>query len=176
MSIERVNEGLDTNYSQAFNDLAIANEERPVGSENRVEENNPYFTRTWQLKEQTADKLAQKAIEKAKQLGIAITVSIVDASGKLQKLSKMDNARSVSVDVSQSKAVTAATVRVATRVLMENNGKTPGHPYNNFPNAVLLAGGLPIFTTQGDIVGAIGISGGSGDQDEACAQAALNAI
>ena len=58
---------------------------------------------------------------------------------------------------------------------MENNGKTPGSPYNNFQNSMMLTGGLPI-NYSNSVIGGIGVSGGSGDQDEECAQAGLDAI
>lgn len=128
------------------------------------------------LKEQVADKIEKAAIEKAKELGIKISIAIVDESGTLQRFSRMDGARNISAHVAIKKAQTAATTQMSTRTVMERNAKTPGYPYNNFPNAILLPGGLPIMTSDGECIGGVGISGATSDEDEICVQAALNAI
>ena len=120
-------------------------------------------------------EMVAAAQKKAEELGIQISVAVVDDSGILVQFSRMDLARSVSPSVALKKAETAARVRVSTRTMMENNGKTPGSPYNNFPNSMILTGGLPISNGL-DFIGGIGVSGGSGDQDELCAQAGITAI
>lgn len=122
-----------------------------------------------------AQEMVAAAQRKAEELGIQISVAVVDDSGILVQFSRMDLARSVSPSVALKKAETAARVRVSTRAMMENNGKTPGSPYNNFPNSMVLTGGLPISDGL-DFIGGIGVSGGSGDQDELCAQAGITAI
>ena len=127
------------------------------------------------LPAELAQEMVVAAQKKAQEIGIKISVAVVDDSGDLVHFSRMDLARSVSPSVALKKAETAARVRVSTRAMMENNGKTPGSPYNNFPNAMILTGGLPI-TDGSDFIGGIGVSGGSGDQDELCAQAGIAAI
>lgn len=59
---------------------------------------------------------------------------------------------------------------------MKINVETPGYPFNNFPNAILLPGGLPIKILGSEFIGGIGISGATSDEDEVCAQAGLNSI
>ena len=125
------------------------------------------------LKEQVAGKIEKTAIEKAKELGIKISIAIVDESGTLQRFTRMDGARSISTRVAIKKAQTAATTQMSTRAVMERNAKTPGYPYNNFPNVILLPGGLPVMTSDGECIGGVGISGGTGDQDESCVEAGL---
>ena len=118
---------------------------------------------------EVAEKMVQAAVEKAKSENIQLTFSVVDDHGALRYQYVMDGARSVSVDVAQMKATAAARTRMSTRVLMERNTEKVGFGYGNFPNVVLLPGGVPIVAENGATLGAIGVSGASGDQDEACA-------
>ena len=119
--------------------------------------------------------MAVAAQKEAEGLGIQVSIAVVDDHGELIHFSKMNTARSISPDVAIKKAQTAARVRVSTRQMMENNGKTPGSPYNNFPNSMILTGGLPI-SDGAHVIGGIGVSGGSGDQDELCGKAAITAV
>jgi uncharacterized protein GlcG (DUF336 family) len=65
----------------------------------------------------------------------------------------------------------------STRKLGEINfSKAPPYGIDNVPGFVIFPGGLPILTDNGDQIGGIGVSGATGDQDEACGQAGLYAI
>lgn len=114
------------------------------------------------------DLMVQKAVQKAEELGIKISVAIVDAHGNLKAFKRMDGAVLASIQTSQGKAYTSAAVPVPTGDLAEMNGKIPGHPFSHLPGFVMIKGGVPI--NEG---GAIGIGGGSGEQDEECALAAM---
>ena len=89
--------------------------------------------------------------------------------------------KSGSVDIAINKAKSAVMIPYPTRAIGDlaygkdgNPGRLPGIATVDF--LVPFAGGLPIRTQNGDLLGAIGISGATGDQDEECAQAALDAI
>jgi uncharacterized protein GlcG (DUF336 family) len=93
----------------------------------------------------------------------------------------MDGAYLGSVQVAQSKAMTSARFPFSTRQFGEiafgkegKPGMVPG--IANFPGIVTFAGGLPIMTSSKAQIGGIGVSGGTSDQDEQCAQAGLDAI
>ena len=75
------------------------------------------------LPQALAEKMAYAAFSKAEELGIKISVAIVDDTGELSYFSKMDQARSVSTEVSVKKGETAARIQVPTRKMMENNKK-----------------------------------------------------
>lgn len=124
---------------------------------------------------------AKQALEasenKAAELGIAVTTTIVDEHGTVVAVSRMDDAFVVSPKFSYTKAYTAATLQIGTGDLGPYMGD--GKPFiyfNTLPGGKLtgIAGGLPI-TENGKVIGAVGV-GGSRDvsQDTLCAQAAVN--
>jgi glc operon protein GlcG len=106
--------------------------------------------------------------------GWKIIVAIVDAGGVLKQFSRMDDSFMISVEVSQMKAHTSAGVPVSSRKFGEIAKANPG--LELVPNTATFAGGLPIITASGAHIGGIGVSGASGDQDEECAQVALDAV
>ena len=123
-----------------------------------------------------AQKMAAKALEKAKDLGIEITVCVVDDDGTLLTSQRMENAFPISPEFAMAKAYTSAVLKMPSGDV----GKyaTPGQPYYGITSAfggklMVIAGGLPI-VENGITIGAIGV-GGSPDpgQDLICAQAAL---
>lgn len=120
-----------------------------------------------------ADQLADKAIAEAKAQNIAICVSIVDQHGNLKALKRMDGTPLMTLESSQMKAFTSASAPYSTRLIANMAAKDPNHALTDVPGLLLLPGGLPIFSASGEHIGGIGIGGGSADQDEACAQAAL---
>lgn len=81
----------------------------------------------------------------------------------------------VSVRRSQVKALSSASISVSTKSLADRNKVIDNGPYLGVPGIVLLEGGLPIITQDGQHIGAIGISGANPELDGICAQAALNA-
>jgi len=127
---------------------------------------------------ETAMAMVTKAMAKASETGILISVTILDESGVIKAFGRMDGAPLISVDASRKKAVTAVGL-----------GMPSGQPWfdfikddpilregvGNFSDFMLLGGGFPI-VSEGQMVGAIGISGGHYRQDEVCAQAALELV
>jgi uncharacterized protein GlcG (DUF336 family) len=119
-----------------------------------------------------ADKAEEKAIEK----NLKIAIAIMDAHGNLKYYRRMDGNNFVSVRMSQLKAMTSASIPISTKTLAERNKNIENGPYLGVPDIVLLEGGLPIITKDGQHIGAIGISGANPELDGICAQAALDAI
>jgi glc operon protein GlcG len=106
---------------------------------------------------------------------------VVDAGADLVLFQRMNGAFLGSVDIAQRKARSSAMFPFPTRGLSEiafgkegEPGRTPGLAF--VPGLAAFPGGLPIKTANGAHIGAVGVSGGTGDQDEACAQAALDAV
>jgi uncharacterized protein GlcG (DUF336 family) len=118
------------------------------------------------------------AEEKAVEIGVDMDITIVDDGGNPLMFHRMDNGRITSIDISINKAFTAAAARKSTRAYGETSG--PGGPSfgihaSNQGRFMIFAGGLPIFV-DGQIVGGIGCSSGSPDQDEEVAQAGIEAL
>jgi glc operon protein GlcG len=126
------------------------------------------------LTQATAKKMADACEQYARGKGWKIIVAIVDAGGVLKQFSRMDDSFMISVEVSQMKAHTSAGVPVSSRKFGEIAKANPG--LELVPNTATFAGGLPIITASGAHIGGIGVSGASGDQDEECAQVALDAV
>ena len=123
-----------------------------------------------------AKKIAAAAEEEARKNKINIVISILDAGGNLKYFQRMEGTSYGSVRISQLKANTSASLPVSSRALAERSAKFLCNPYGEIPDTLLLPGGLPIITEDGQHIGAIGISGATSDQDEVCAQAGLNAV
>lgn len=123
-----------------------------------------------------AKKLLEKAESKSKEINVPVVIAIVDAAGNLIAQHKMDDALLVSVSLSLNKAYTA----VATKLPTENLSELilPGKPLytlENIKNITAVGGGIPIII-NGNIVGAIGVSGGSVEEDILIAKSALEEI
>ena len=115
---------------------------------------------------------------KARELGVDMDIAITDDNGSLLMFHRMDGGRITSIDVAISKAFTAAAARKSTRAYGEVGG--PGGPacgihVSNQGRFMIVAGGLPVFVAD-EIVGGIGCSSGTPDQDEVVAQAGLDAL
>ncbi|MDQ3260180.1 MAG: heme-binding protein [Pseudomonadota bacterium] len=126
------------------------------------------------LSQATAQKMAAACEAKAKAEGWKIIIAIVDDGGQLKHFSRMDGSFLISIEVSQMKANTATGIPFSTRKFGEIAAQNKG--LELVPRTATFAGGLPIITASGKHIGGIGVSGASGDQDEACAQAALDAV
>ena len=112
-----------------------------------------------------------------------VNVFVVDDGGHLLVASRQDGACKACADIARGKAITSALYSAPTRVMAnlsfgENrDGVDAGLPGAAFvPGIVAFAGGLPIVTGDGAVVGGIGVSGASEDEDEQCAQAGIDAV
>lgn len=123
-----------------------------------------------------AKRMAAAAEQKAIEQGLKIAIAIMDSHGNLKFYQRMDGNNFVSVRMSQLKAMTSASIPISTKALAERNKGMENGPYLGVPDLVLLEGGLPIITKDGQHIGAIGISGANPELDGICAQAALDAI
>lgn len=123
-----------------------------------------------------AKKLLDKAENKAKEINIPVVIALVDEGGNLIAQHKMDDALLISVSLSLNKAYTS----VATKMSTENLSELilPGKPLytlENIKNITAVGGGIPIIIGE-HIVGAIGVSGGSVEEDILIAKTALEEI
>lgn len=109
----------------------------------------------------------------AKKNGWAMSIAVVDPAGELIAFLRMDGASPGSIDISRAKARTAARFRRATKVFEESvaGGRTA---ILSFDGVVTIEGGVPI-VINGEVVGAVGVSGASSAQDGVVAAAAVAA-
>jgi uncharacterized protein GlcG (DUF336 family) len=121
-------------------------------------------------------KMAEVAEEVAKAKDLKIVIAIMDNHGNLKYYQRMDGNNFVSVRMAQLKAMTSASIAISTKELAERNQKIVNGPYLSAPGIILLEGGLPIITKDGQHIGGIGISGATPELDGICAQAAIDAI
>lgn len=120
---------------------------------------------------------AQAAVRKAESMGVRINVGVVDVGGHLAAFLRMPGAFIQSIDIANDKAYTAAGFGFPTAAWMKVTGEDEGMKlgFAARPRMVVFGGGLPI-RIDGELVGGIGVSGASAEQDEACARAGLEAI
>ncbi len=109
-----------------------------------------------------------------------INVAIVDSGGNLVLFRRQTDAFMGSINIAISKAQSAARIPVPTRTIAEivygKDGKSGRNPGLVHAGVVAFAGGMPIRNSSGHMLGAIGVSGATSDQDEECAKAGLEAI
>ena len=122
-----------------------------------------------------ARELGRAALEHAETIDASITVCVVDAGGNILLKARMETAGYLSAEFAEDKAWTAAGIGMATADLAPI--VQPGEPVYGVthPRMVTFGGGIPL-TASGKSVGAIGVSGGSVDEDVAIAQAAIDAV
>ena len=118
------------------------------------------------------------AVEKAKQINTKMDIAIVDAGGNLKAFARMDGAWLGSIDISQKKARTARYFDMPTGEI----GKLsqPGGPLYNIEHSngglITFPGGIPIKNADGTVIGAIGVSGSTVENDHTVAAAGAAAI
>ena len=120
-----------------------------------------------------AKKIAAGTLAECAKNSWNVAVAVVDTHGFLVYFERMENTQTASMDIAVGKARTAATYRRTTRVFMEAINKGPATA--TLPNVMASPGGVPILV-DGKVIGAVGVSGVTGDQDEQCAKAGLSGM
>ena len=126
---------------------------------------------------EVARKIIAGAEKKAEEIGQPMNIAVVDAGGNLVAHVRMDNAWIGSVNISINKAWTSRAFDITTKALGENSQSGDqffGIHASNGGKVMVFAGGIPLKKGK-KVVGAIGVSGGSGEQDHAVAEAGAKA-
>jgi len=124
---------------------------------------------------EAAKRAAAAAIAEARLNGWAMAIAIVDPAGFLVYFEKMDDTQVGSVRVSIDKARSAALFKRPTKAFQDALAAPGGVRVLGLRHAIASEGGLPL-VSDGRIVGAIGVSGGTSEQDGQCAAAAARVI
>jgi uncharacterized protein GlcG (DUF336 family) len=125
-----------------------------------------------------AQAMLEAARAKAAQLGVPMNIAVVDGGGNLVAFARMDDAWLGSIDIAQGKAYTARAFDMPTKDLgpaAQPGGPLYGIEASNHGRLIVFAGGIPL--VSGDrVVGAIGVSGGTVEQDQEVAEAGAGAF
>jgi uncharacterized protein GlcG (DUF336 family) len=125
-----------------------------------------------------AQRIISAAEHKAQEMGLPMNIAVMDAGRNLVAFHRMDGAWVASIDIAIDKAFTSAGRGLTTRKIGEM--AQPGQPLfgintTNGGRIVIFAGGIPL-TRDGEVVGAIGVSGGTVDEDHEVAEAGVAAF
>jgi uncharacterized protein GlcG (DUF336 family) len=130
------------------------------------------------ISSEAAHQAIAAAEAKAAEIGVPMDIAIVDDSGVLKAFSRMDGAPLLSIQIAQDKAYTAAGFGMPTHgwhdFIKDDEPLAAGAP-SGIERLVIFGGGYPI-QLDGQLVGAIGVSGGHYTQDQEVAEAGLQAI
>jgi uncharacterized protein GlcG (DUF336 family) len=118
------------------------------------------------------------AVKKAEELNISINVSVVDNKGLEMAFLRMENSFIHSIDIAKNKAFTSASFGFPTAQWTEIFKQMPHleQGFSNRERLIPFGGGLPIFDNENVKVGAIGVSGGTEEEDIICAKYAIEKI
>jgi len=119
-----------------------------------------------------ARRVIAAAEKKASEIGQPMNIAVADQGGNLVAHVRMDDAWLGSVDISIKKAYTSRAFDITTKDLAthsQSGGQFFGIHASNEGRIMIFAGGIPL-KRDGKVVGAIGVSGGSGEQDHAVAE------
>jgi uncharacterized protein GlcG (DUF336 family) len=125
-----------------------------------------------------AHTVIDAAHKKASELGVAVSIAVLDSGANLKAFARMEGALLGATDIALRKARTAALFHMESGDL-PSLAKPGGHSYGveeSNGGLVLLHGGVPLTTAAGEVLGAIGISGATEDLDHATARAGAEAI
>ena len=125
-----------------------------------------------------AKRIVSAAEQKAQQMGQPMNIAVMDAGRNLLAFQRMDGAWVASIDIAIDKAFTSAGRGLTTREIGEM--AQPGQPLfgintTNGGRIVIFAGGIPLMR-DGEVTGAIGVSGGTPDEDHEVAEAGAAAF
>lgn len=123
-----------------------------------------------------AVRLLEGARARAAEIGVPMCIAVSDAAGNLVAFERMDGGKITSITIAIDKAYTAAAAKKATHEY--GTASQPGAPAYGINSAIggrlmVVGGGLPLIVS-GEVVGAVGVSSGTPDQDRDVAQAALD--
>ena len=126
----------------------------------------------------SAERAIQAAIAKSEELDVKMNIAVVDSGANLVGFVRMDDAWLGSVDISIKKAKTATMFNMPTGDI--GGLSQPGGPLYNIEHSnnglITFPGGVPVRNREGKVVGAVGVSGSTVENDHAVAAAAVQAI
>lgn len=124
----------------------------------------------------SAAAIVAAAVQRAEVIGIAVVVTVIDTRGSIKAMANMDGAGHLAISASNAKAYTSLMGLGSGVLAQAMEGQLAQlNSLLSFDNVVALGGGLPILV-GGELVGAVGVGGGSQEQDIECVRAGLDAL
>ncbi len=125
-----------------------------------------------------ANAAVDAALKKSNEMGVKMDIAVVDAGANLKAFARMDGAWLGSIDIAQKKARTARWFDMPTGAI--GGLSQPGGSLYNIEHSngglITFPGGLPLKNRAGDVIGAIGVSGSTVEDDHAVAEAGEGAV
>ena len=125
-----------------------------------------------------AQQAVEAALRKSKEMNVKMDIAVVDAGANLKAFARMDGAWLGSIDIAQKKARTARWFDMPTGAIGELS--QPGGSLYNIEHSnsglITFPGGLPLKNTEGEVIGGIGVSGSTVEDDHAVASAGADAV
>lgn len=137
-----------------------------------------FIKETRKLTLRAAKLMGERALDKCEEIGKPFVFTVVDAGGNVLYTQRMEDAFFTSVGIATDKAFTAAAVKKGTHVLTDKVKPEQdlfGLNLTNNGRIVTFGGGLPVIV-EGEVIGGVGVSGGSVEEDIAVAEAALSVL
>jgi len=123
---------------------------------------------------ESAQKIATTCLAHAKENGWQVTVTVMDHHGNIKLVQRMDGARQATLEISEMKARTPATLARSSEGLGEVTQSVPGIAF--VPGLASWRGGVPIYTKDGTHLGGVGVSGASSAQDAECGTLGVQSV
>jgi uncharacterized protein GlcG (DUF336 family) len=148
-----------------------------VANDNRFEGGERMTIVKHSIDSEMAEKAVAAAAAKAAEIKLKMCIAVSDEAGDLKAFLRMDGAPKLSIGIAQDKAYTAASFSMPTHAWFDFIKDDPPllHGITHTPRLTVFGGGFPI-VMKGEMIGAIGLSGGHYTQDMECARAALASI
>ena len=125
-----------------------------------------------------AERMIDAAVRQSETLGVAMNIAVMDAGANLTAFRRMDGAWLGSIDIACRKARTARYFDMPTGAIGELS--QPGGPLYNIEHSneghISFPGGLPVHNEEGEVIGAVGVSGSTVENDHTVAEAAVSAF
>lgn len=125
-----------------------------------------------------AESILAAAEEKATEIEVPMCIAVFDDGANLVAFRRMDDALLASIDIAQNKAYSAVSLKMPTHELAnasQPNESLFGIHSTNDDRIVIFGGGYPL-RVDGDVVGAVGVSGGAVEEDRTVAEAGVEAF
>src|SRR5690625_2980556 len=150
----------------------------PPHNQNGREALMPSINSTSDIGLELAQSVVNAGVAKAHELGLLMNVAVVDSGAQLKAFARMDEAWLGSIDIAIKKARTARYFDMETGQLSSEvqPGKSLYHIEFSNGGLITFPGGIPLTTPQGAVVGAVGVSGSTVDNDQTVAQAGVEAV
>ena len=127
---------------------------------------------------QQAQAAVNAALQKSTEMGVRMDIAVVEAGANLKTFARMDGAWLGSIDIAQKKARTARWFDMPTGAI--GGLSQPGEPLFNIEHSnnglITFPGGLPLKNGAGEVIGGIGVSGSTVEDDHAVAEAGASAV